>query len=71
MTLAAEKKVSFEFNGYQLLRAREAAGLSQQQLADRLPFWSQPYICKIESSILKHTISEAEFKAINAALLSS
>ena len=68
MALKIHKKTICFFWGRDLLTARNAAGLSQEELADLVPQWSQQYISELEGSLMKHWISEEALKQINKAL---
>ena len=58
------------FRGIDLVSIREEAGLSQQELAERIDFWSQQRISTIESSPANvvHTLSLRQYKELNRAL---
>jgi transcriptional regulator with XRE-family HTH domain len=59
---------SVQFLGIDLVRAREVAGLTEQELADRVGFWTQQSISWLENSEATHTITLEQLKAINRAL---
>ncbi len=60
----------FRFRGIDLLQAREEAGLTEWQLADCIPFWTQQNISLIESSAPDkiHIITVEQYRQINKAL---
>jgi len=77
--LKASVKKTLYFAGSDLLKAREAAGLAQWQLAERIEqacieageekgFWSQPRISMLESLIIPHHITEDHLRILNKIL---
>ncbi len=67
MLRTTTKKI-ITFEGIHLLQAREAAGLSGSQLAEKVDFWSQPRISQLESSTGEHEISEENLNILNAVI---
>jgi len=64
MEVVVEYRV--RYHGTRLVEAREAAGLSQDDLADRLKV-TQPYICKIERPHLQcRHFTEDQYKTLKA-----
>lgn len=68
MPLEVEKIVKYYFRGSNLIKAREAVGLTQEELAGIIGFWSQPRISEIESQEIHHSISEENLNILNAML---
>jgi len=60
---------SYTIRPHDLLKAREAAGLSQEELEVKLnlPGWSQQNISNIESQLLPHSIDNFVIAALERA----
>jgi ribosome-binding protein aMBF1 (putative translation factor) len=66
MPLKVEKVIKYCFRGSDLVKAREAVGMTQEELAKNVDFWSQPRICEIESQEIHHSISKENLEKLNA-----
>ena len=62
--LRTKRKVVITFYGKDLLKAREAADLSQGQLAGKVGYWSQQRISAIENKPGKHFITSEQLDLI-------
>ena len=68
MALKVQQVKEYQFWAGDFLKARENAGLTQQQLSEQLGFWSQQRISQIEGQILPITIHEHELQKLQEIL---